>query len=206
MVAYFHAGNGDKVPLMPDKDERILSAEEIANSLAKQCRFNGHCRAFYSVARHSQIVACEVKRRAELAGMSKRSVRLLALAGLLHDSGEAVVGDIVSPIKRLLREDLSTLEKSHAQNFYRMATWPKKSITHPEIAGQHPLDHVLVKRVDLDAVVTEFIVFFDISKEQAMAYGGEPFIDDNTFKFESTWREDATNWLACLADLEGKVW
>jgi hypothetical protein len=65
-----------------------IRIDDIAASLAKLCRFNGHCRPFYSVADHSIRVseACEERD---------------ALWGLLHDASEAYLGDMVSPIKQL---------------------------------------------------------------------------------------------------------
>ncbi len=72
-------------PLAPDPAE--VDVADIAHSLSLLCRFNGHCRPFYSVADHSVRVS-----------------RLLppehALAGLLHDAGEAYVSDLPRPVKK----------------------------------------------------------------------------------------------------------
>lgn len=71
----------------------MVRLDDIAWSLAHICRFNGHGTKFYSVAEHSSFGAiC-------LAGgyglMAQR-------AFLLHDSAEAYIGDICTPVKRAL--------------------------------------------------------------------------------------------------------
>jgi hypothetical protein len=71
--------------LDPTPDQVCI--EDIAHSLAYQCRFGGHCLTFYSIAQHSLLVARLVPER-------------LALIGLMHDATEAYAQDIVRPIKR----------------------------------------------------------------------------------------------------------
>ena len=72
-------------------DLEDINIQDIAHSLALQCRFNGHSKMFYSVAEH----CCRVSDicRDDLKG-----------AGLLHDASEAYLSDIPSPIKDLLPE------------------------------------------------------------------------------------------------------
>lgn len=71
-------------PLKPDPE--LIRIEDIAHSLANQCRFTGHVRKFYSTAQHSvyvsRIVPAEWK-----------------LWGLLHDASEYLMSDIASPVK-----------------------------------------------------------------------------------------------------------
>ena len=77
-------------PLDPDVD--MIRIEDIANSLAMQCRFNGHCKQFYSVAEHS--VNC-----AKLAEILFPEKPIIAKFALLHDASEAYLCDIPRPIK-----------------------------------------------------------------------------------------------------------
>jgi 5'-deoxynucleotidase YfbR-like HD superfamily hydrolase len=76
---------GQIAPLNPDPAD--INIEDVAHSLANQCRFTGHTRVFYSVAQHSTLVSelCPDKYR---------------LWGLLHDATEAYLSDIARPIKR----------------------------------------------------------------------------------------------------------
>src|SRR4029077_4405535 len=64
---------------------------DIAHALSLICRFNGHCRKFYSVAEHSYLVY-----------LSSRDEYMMY--GLLHDAAEAYTGDIPRPVKRSITE------------------------------------------------------------------------------------------------------
>jgi len=69
----------------------MVQMEDIAHALSMQCRYNGHCRRFYSVAEHSVLVADWL--HAEYGDAH------LALAGLLHDAAEAYVCDVPRPLR-----------------------------------------------------------------------------------------------------------
>lgn len=66
---------------------------DIANALARQCRFLGHVSGFISVGEHSLVVSRLLEERGES--------RLIQATGLLHDASEAYLGDISGPLKRL---------------------------------------------------------------------------------------------------------
>jgi 5'-deoxynucleotidase YfbR-like HD superfamily hydrolase len=76
-------------PLNPDVD--TINIEDIAHALSRQCRYNGHCEGFMSVARHSIWVA----ERLDDEGYNTE----VQLTGLLHDAAEAYLGDLVRPLK-----------------------------------------------------------------------------------------------------------
>lgn len=94
---------------------------DIATSLARQCRYNGHTDAHYSVAQHSLIVSCVVEAKvAERVGGGGGGDRVALANGLrerkdydflveeamalalLHDAHEMITGDVIGPFKRLL--------------------------------------------------------------------------------------------------------
>lgn len=72
-------------PLNPDPAR--IRIEDIAHSLANQCRFTGHVREFYSTAQHCVLTSYLVP----------DDYRLWAL---LHDASEAYISDIARPVKK----------------------------------------------------------------------------------------------------------
>ena len=79
-------------PLDPRKEEVYIL--DIAHALSLQCRFNGFCNEFYSIAQHSILCAEYLKQ--------KYNDSALAFAGLLHDAAEAYCCDIPKPLKPFL--------------------------------------------------------------------------------------------------------
>ena len=77
-----------------DPDPADVRIGDIAHHLARQCRYNGACRGFLSVAQHSVVVARILDDR--------YGDMRLSLLGLLHDAHEAYTGDIVRGLKPLL--------------------------------------------------------------------------------------------------------
>jgi 5'-deoxynucleotidase YfbR-like HD superfamily hydrolase len=70
----------------PNPEDIVI--EDIAHALSQIPRFGGHLRYFYSVAQHSIFVS--------------DICRNYPLDGLLHDASEAYLGDVTSPLKKLL--------------------------------------------------------------------------------------------------------
>lgn len=89
-MGWIQTFTGRRVDLLHPDPEQI-DPVDIAHALANQCRFNGHCKMFYSVAEHSMLGAAMASPDLEVARYF-----------LLHDAAEAYLGDIVSPLKELL--------------------------------------------------------------------------------------------------------
>lgn len=109
----------------------MVNIEDIAHALANQCRFNGHCKDFYSVAEHSVYVATFVN----------QTHPELFLDALLHDGEEAYLGDIVTPLKPLLPE-LKPIAK-------------RISGVIGDRFGCHNMDHPVIKQADRQLLVDE---------------------------------------------------
>lgn len=102
--------------------------EEIAHSLSNLCRFTGHVKEFYSVAQHSVLTSYFVPDN-------------MRMCALLHDAGEAFLGDVSSPLKANL-EDYKKIEEA-----------VEKAIAkHFGIQYPHPAE---VKHADYRLLVTE---------------------------------------------------
>jgi len=81
---------GHMINLQEGPPVEKINIEDIAHSLAHQCRYAGHVNKFYSVAEHSIYVS--------MLSPSK----MYAAYFLLHDAHEAYYQDLTSPLKRFL--------------------------------------------------------------------------------------------------------
>ncbi len=107
-----------------------INIVDIANSLSRQCRFNGNTNRFYSVCQHSILVSNIIN-------------PVFAVEGLLHDSTEAYIGDIVSPIKSFLPE------------FQKIESILWKSICRKYGLSTSKFCEIEIKKADIKALVTE---------------------------------------------------
>lgn len=78
----------------PQPDQ--IDIADIAYALSHTNRWGGHCYPALSVAQHSVMVADALLRC--------RATQLVQLQGLMHDSAEAYLGDVPTPIKSKLPE------------------------------------------------------------------------------------------------------
>lgn len=85
-------------PLKPRVKDIHIS--DIAQALSNMCRFGGHVEVPYSVAEHSVRVAEYVQKKLETSyTMSEKDRKRVILAALMHDSAEAFLVDVPSPVK-----------------------------------------------------------------------------------------------------------
>src|ERR1044072_914589 len=71
-----------------------VDINDVALALGNTCRFGGHVKKFYSVAEHACVVSDLVR-----SGFDAE----LAYAALHHDSHEAYLGDVPTPLKRKIK-------------------------------------------------------------------------------------------------------
>jgi uncharacterized protein len=122
--------SGIWIDLEKPSPEDIL-VPDVAHHLSNICRFTGAVRRGYSVAQHCCLVSKLVQED------HVWSLNELRLQGLLHDASEAYLGDVATPLKKLLpdyriledrmqqavisRFDLKVKDFEHLKLYDRMA-------------------------------------------------------------------------------------
>lgn len=82
---------------------------QIAQQLSRICRYGGATPHFYSVARHSLLVA-------ELVPYDPA----LRLAALVHDAHECWIGDLLRPAKQRVGSSLDVLTRSYDDRLHAL--------------------------------------------------------------------------------------
>lgn len=138
-----------------------IELTDIAHGIARVARWNGQTRGVhtFSVAQHSclvEAVAAEFD-----AGLSATA----RLTLLLHDASEYVTGDLVTPLKTALGEQIRVIEgRLQAAIFIAFG-----------LPGEPPDDvRTLVKRADRNAAWLEATRLAGFSHEEAGAAFGRP--------------------------------
>jgi 5'-deoxynucleotidase YfbR-like HD superfamily hydrolase len=116
-----------------------VDLRDIAHALALKCRFNGHCRTFYSVADHSLRVS----------RLLEKQSRQLALWGLMHDAAEAYLADISGPIKSAFHVHTGSRMEPFDEAEDRLLAVIADALKFP------PIDYAAVRDADYTLLVTE---------------------------------------------------
>ncbi len=134
MTTYIQTHSGKYIDFLNVNPDAI-DINDIAWALARIPRFTGHLNEFYSVADHCLNIAAVAPKE-------------LKLEALMHDSAEAYIGDIPTPLKRLLgnpiKEIESRIENIIADKFKLSYPWHKK-----------------IKELDAQILNAEASTFFD---------------------------------------------
>jgi len=142
---YFTTFSGHKFnPFDPDV-WNLIDIKDIAHAQSNICRFGGHVRQNYSLAQHSVLVSymCNPED---------------ALDGLLHDSSEAYIADIVRPVKETkLFESYRWLESKLEQDVAK------------KFGTRYPMP-ASVKAADMEVVVWEALNLFKPVPEWVSGY------------------------------------
>jgi uncharacterized protein len=87
-MSWIQTYTGHKFSLSDPQPEDVY-IDDVVAALGSICRFNGHCRQFYSVLQHSVHVA-EVAEEANV---------VQTWDALMHDAAEAYFGDVTRPMR-----------------------------------------------------------------------------------------------------------
>jgi len=136
----------------PECDDQI-HLDDIAMALGNTCRYNGHCRGFYSVAEHSVHVYRRVSDQT-----ASPAIQMLAL---LHDAHEAYTGDVTAPIKRLPWMKEYRLWCGRVQERIHRALGVNNLIARELSTISIPDAFAMVKRADMELLATEAEVFME---------------------------------------------
>ena len=120
-------GDGDQCFDIAYSLDCNVSIELIARTLSRINRYNGHGKHPISVLDHSLIV-------------SRLCPPEFALAGLMHDAHEALIGDITQPVKNFLRASgcghvLRYLDLSGMHAICRNFNLNMNDLTHDVVKG-----------------------------------------------------------------------
>lgn len=113
-----------------------IHIEDIAHALSNICRWGGHTAWHFSVAQHCCLVVSCLKKYTRNP--------IILIQGLLHDSAESYLGDVVRPLKAVNEEYRKQEEKLLQVIFTRfnIPEYNEKEILHPLI---HDADYRILQ-------------------------------------------------------------
>lgn len=152
--------SGRRLDLL-DPSPLDIEIEDIAHGLARVARWNGqtHGEHAYSVAQHSLLVE-------QIVGLQKPDITIKQrLATLLHDGPEYVIGDMISPFKRVMGGDYSAIEDRLQTAIHLRFQLP---------ARLSVADKKLIKRADMVAAFFEATRLAGFSQTEARTFFGKP--------------------------------
>jgi hypothetical protein len=152
--------SGRRLDLLDPSPEDI-EISDIAHGLARVARWNGQTVGdhAFSVAEHALIVEAIVSDR-----MPQRS-NAEALAALLHDAPEYVIGDLISPFKTAIGLDYKAFELRILAAIHLRFGLP--AILQPHLAAA-------IKAADAIAAYYEATRLAGFTEDEARLYFGEP--------------------------------
>lgn len=118
-------------------DPYAIDLGDIARALSYTARFGGHTERFYSVAEHALLVA-KIAAHENATGPER-------LAALHHDDHEAYLGDLPTPLKRLMGEGYTRMANLIDREVADLIGLPDVSVFHSDA----------VKRADWLALCVE---------------------------------------------------
>src|SRR6202008_3186829 len=113
--------SGRRLDLL-DPSPLDVEIEDIAHGLARVTRWNGQTVGanIFSVAQHTLLVDKVARRR------FGEGDQRLALAIMLHDAPEYVIGDMISPFKAVIGDAYKTVERRLLAAIHRRFGLPVK--------------------------------------------------------------------------------
>jgi 5'-deoxynucleotidase YfbR-like HD superfamily hydrolase len=150
--------SGRRLDLL-DPSPLDIEIEDIAHGLARVARWNGQTRGdhIFSVAQHTLLTA-EIARRRTGGGD-----RRLALAVMLHDAPEYVIGDMISPFKVVIGGSYKDVEHRLLVAIHLRFGLP------PDLPGEV---EAIVKAADLGAAFLEATALAGFSAAEARRFFG----------------------------------
>jgi 5'-nucleotidase len=150
--------SGRRLDLL-DPSPLDIEIEDIAHGLARVARWNGQTRGdhIFSVAQHTLLTA-EIARRRSGGGD-----RRLALAVMLHDAPEYVIGDMISPFKVVIGGSYKEVERRLLAAIHLRFGLP------PDLPGDV---EAIVKAADLGAAFLEATALAGFSAAEARRFFG----------------------------------